>query len=139
MSRSFATTNDAALINKNAKHFSVQGFCTNDLDIPYNITITYSYRTPKEIYTNSGTNLLPKNIIGEIPLVVLSPDNKRITSSSPDYRRQFINSILSQSNKIYLERLFEIRKILKQRNALLQQLNKENADINSSSFPILDQ
>jgi DNA replication and repair protein RecF len=109
------------------------------LNIPYKINVSFTSRQAKEISSNSGNNLLPKNIIGEMPLVVLSPDNKKITSGSPDFRRQFVNSILSQASKIYLEKLYELRKILKQRNTLLGLFKNENANINNQILSQLDQ
>lgn len=122
ISRSFVPHSDVALINKNAKTYTVAANCTNDFDVPYKISVSFSQHNRKQISSNIGNNLLPKDIIGEMPLIVLSPDHKDITSGSPEFRRQFVNTILSQSSKYYLEKLFEIRKILKHRNIILQKL-----------------
>ena len=124
ISKSFVPHSDISLINKDAKSYSVAAHCINELQVPYKINISFSHRLPKQISSNFGNKLLPKDIIGEIPLVVLSPDNKNITNNSPEFRRQFVNGILSQAKKYYLEKLFEIRKILKQRNTLLHQIKQ---------------
>jgi DNA replication and repair protein RecF len=125
ITKSFVPTADVSLINKDAKNFATTAYCTNELNTPYKISISYSVRERKLINSSIGNKLLPKEIIGEIPLVVLSPDNKCITNGSPEFRRNFVNGILSQSNKYYLDKLYEHRRILKQRNSVLQQLGKE--------------
>jgi DNA replication and repair protein RecF len=53
------------------------------------------------------------------PVVVLSPENANVTSGTPADRRRFIDVVISQSNKSYLQDLIEYRRILRQRNRLL--------------------
>ena len=139
ISKSFTTNTDANLINNNENQYYVSAKCSNDLNLPYNISVSFTQKQPKEIITNTGNRLLPKDIIGEIPLVILSPDYKKITAGSPEFRRQFINSILSQASKIYLEKLYQHRKILKQRNSLLSQFKGNLNSKNESLLPILSQ
>jgi DNA replication and repair protein RecF len=127
ISRSFVSHSDISVLNKNVENYFVSANCINDLSAPYKVNISFN-KTLKQISSNAGNKLRPKDIIGEMPLVILSPDNKNITNNSPDFRRQFVNTILSQASKYYLEKLFEFRKILKQRNAILQQLKKKNFD-----------
>lgn len=124
MSRSFVPNSDVSLINKGSKSYLVSAFCTNEFNVPYKIIVSFAPRLPKQISSSFGSKLLPKDIIGQMPLVVLSPDNKNITIGVPEFRRQFVNGILSQANKYYLDKLYEIRKVLKQRNSLLQQFKQ---------------
>ncbi|MCL2040039.1 MAG: DNA replication and repair protein RecF [Bacteroidetes bacterium] len=139
MSKSFATNADAILINENKNQYHISANCTNDLNLPYKINISFTPKQPKEISSNVGNRLLPKDIIGEIPLIVLSPDYKKITSGSPESRRQFVNSLLSQASKNYLEKLFALRKILKQRNSLLSNFKGVLTKNNENLLPILHQ
>jgi DNA replication and repair protein RecF len=138
ISKSFITNSDVILINKGADKYYVSANCSNDLDLQYKINISFTPKQPKEIYTNTEKRL-PKDIIGEIPLVILSPDYKKITSGSPESRRQFINSLLSQASRIYLEKLYEHRRILKQRNFLLSQFKGNLNQNNESLLSILTQ
>lgn len=62
----------------------------------------------------------PKDILGELPLIILSPDFKEITFGSPDDRRRFMDALLSQAKYVYVEAAINLKKIIKQRNALLQ-------------------
>ena len=79
----------------------------------------------KKINTNFGDNLSPKDIIGEMPLVILSPDLNEISKGVPENRREFIDKILSQISKSYYEELINLRKALKNRNAILNRYKTE--------------
>ncbi len=56
-----------------------------------------------------------------VPVVTLTPDDKKLTREGPVERRTFIDSFISQISPVYLRDLIEYRKIRKQRNTLLQE------------------
>ncbi|OBX25912.1 DNA replication and repair protein RecF [Gelidibacter algens] len=58
--------------------------------------------------------------IGFIPLVIISPADRDLIIEGSDTRRKFIDSVISQSDKNYLNQLISYNKILQQRNALLK-------------------
>lgn len=58
--------------------------------------------------------------IGKYPAVVISPADKDLISEGSDVRRKFIDSIISQYNRPYLDLLIRYNKILQQRNSLLK-------------------
>ena len=58
--------------------------------------------------------------IGQIPLVIISPADRDLVTEGSDTRRKFIDSVISQQNKKYLQDLISYNKILSQRNALLK-------------------
>jgi DNA replication and repair protein RecF len=58
--------------------------------------------------------------IGFIPLVMISPADRDLIIEGSDTRRKFIDSVISQSDKIYLNNLINYNKVLAQRNALLK-------------------
>lgn len=58
--------------------------------------------------------------IGFIPLVIISPADRDLIIEGSDTRRKFIDSVISQSNKAYLNNLINYNKVLSQRNALLK-------------------
>lgn len=60
--------------------------------------------------------------IGLIPLVMVCPQDSRLVEDGSDERRRFMDSVISQKDKIYLEHLTTYNAVLKQRNALLRQL-----------------
>lgn len=125
LSKSFLPAADSSLVKNSEPSYSVSCRCKNDLSLDYSVSISYFRGLKKKISTNSDENLLPKDIIGEMPLVILSPDYKSITFGSPQDRRSFLDSILCQSGKLYMEDLFKLRKCLKQRNNLLSIAKKD--------------
>jgi len=58
--------------------------------------------------------------IGRYPVVIISPYDKDLVYAGSDIRRKFIDSIISQFNAPYLERLIRYNKALAQRNSLLK-------------------
>ncbi len=124
ISKSFLPTLDNSLIQNGQQYYSLSAICTNELDVPYRIAIKYNGKGRKIINSNLGDNLLPKNIVGEIPVVILSPDFKIITFGAPQDRRQFLDGVLSQSSRIYIEEAIKLKKLLKQRNTILIEYQK---------------
>jgi DNA replication and repair protein RecF len=59
--------------------------------------------------------------IGLIPLVMVSPQDSELISDGSDERRRFLDVVISQYSKSYLEHLTQYNTLLKQRNALLKQ------------------
>jgi DNA replication and repair protein RecF len=59
--------------------------------------------------------------IGMYPLVMISPADAEIINGTSEVRRKFIDGIISQYDKVYLEKLIAYNQVLKQRNALLKQ------------------
>ena len=58
--------------------------------------------------------------LGFIPLVIISPADRDLIIEGSDTRRKFIDSVISQSDKKYLNNLINYNKVLSQRNALLK-------------------
>ena len=59
--------------------------------------------------------------IGLIPLVMVSPQDSELVVEGSDERRRFMDGVISQYNRTYLEHLTQYNLLLKQRNALLKQ------------------
>jgi len=58
--------------------------------------------------------------IGFLPLVIISPADRDLIIEGSDIRRKFMDSVISQSNKSYLQNLINYNKVLSQRNSLLK-------------------
>lgn len=63
--------------------------------------------------------------IGLIPLVMVSPEDSELIAEGSDERRRFMDSVISQYNRQYLEDLTTYNALLKNRNALLKQLAEQ--------------
>jgi len=58
--------------------------------------------------------------IGQFPLVIISPADRDLVTEGSDVRRKFVDGVISQQNKTYLQNLLSYNKVLSQRNALLK-------------------
>ncbi len=58
--------------------------------------------------------------IGLLPLVLVSPDDAMLITEGSEERRKFVDGVISQFNKSYLNQLLQYNNALKQRNALLK-------------------
>jgi len=58
--------------------------------------------------------------IGQIPLVMISPADADLISEGSEVRRKFMDGVISQWDKNYLNQLIDYQKIISQRNALLK-------------------
>ncbi|MCO5252371.1 MAG: DNA replication and repair protein RecF [Candidatus Kapabacteria bacterium] len=125
-SKSFQPTDDKNLIRWAENRYFVNVFADYDMDIAYEISINYNRGSRKQINSSKGENLYPKDIIGEMPIVILTPDYKAITFGSPQDRRQFIDTVLSQASKYYVDAILKQKKYLKHRNAILGQFAREH-------------
>ena len=67
--------------------------------------------------------------IGLIPLVMVCPQDNQLIEEGSDERRRFLDAVISQQDKRYLEHLTQYNAILKQRNALLKQLEDAPSQI----------
>ena len=59
--------------------------------------------------------------IGLIPLVMISPSDQQLIDEGSDERRRFMDVVISQLDRKYLDCLTKYNTLLKQRNALLKQ------------------
>lgn len=58
--------------------------------------------------------------IGFLPLVIISPSDRDLIVEGSEMRRKFMDGVISQSDKAYLQGLIAYNKVLAQRNALLK-------------------
>jgi len=63
--------------------------------------------------------------IGQIPLVVIAPTDIVLLSGGSEERRRFMDSVISQYDRNYLDHLIRYNRVLKQRNVLLRQGNTD--------------
>jgi DNA replication and repair protein RecF len=76
--------------------------------------------------------------IGLYPLVLIHPGDVLLVSGGSDERRKFTDGVISQNNKLYLQRLLDYNKALMQRNALLKHF-AERKTFNEASLEIWDE
>jgi len=58
--------------------------------------------------------------IGTVPLVIVSPADRDLILEGSETRRKFLDGVISQSDRGYLQDVLDYQKVLSQRNALLK-------------------
>lgn len=76
--------------------------------------------------------------IGLIPLVMVSPRDSELISEGSDERRKFMDGVISQYNRSYLEHITQYNALLKQRNALLKQFEDRPLDAPTDLFEVVE-
>jgi DNA replication and repair protein RecF len=69
--------------------------------------------------------------IGLFPVVFISPYDGDLIADGSETRRKWMDGIISQIDKGYLEDLIAYQRVLEQRNALLKQLASGNGTTDS--------
>ena len=109
--------------SQNIKHgedfFAIKGLYRNESKEEV-VIINFKKNDKKVIKRNNKKYEKFSDHIGFIPLVIISPSDRNLIAEGSDIRRKFIDSVISQIDKKYLENLINYNKILTQRNSLLK-------------------
>jgi DNA replication and repair protein RecF len=112
------------ITSQNIKHgedfFVVDGRYSKDLK-EEKIIVSLKKGGKKVIKRNSKSYNRFSDHIGLLPLVIISPVDRDLITEGSDLRRKFIDGVISQNDKIYLDQIIRYNKILFQRNSLLKQ------------------
>ena len=80
-------------------------------------------------YKNGDKKIIKKNgkqykrisdHIGLINLIIISPHDRNLITEGSEMRRKFIDSVIGQVDKIYLQKVIDYGKVIIQRNSLLK-------------------
>ena len=74
----------------------------------------------KEIYKDDAEYEKITDHIGVYSAVMIAPDDTELINGSSELRRKWVDSILAQADKNYLEKLIHYQRVLLQRNAWLK-------------------
>lgn len=136
--KSFSARSDSEVVNFDEDYFEIHG---KVFDIVQNsMVIRYDKNENRKQYSLNGKLISsPREIIGKFPVVILSPCDAKITEESPQERRKFFDSVISQLSKVYFENLLEYKKILKQRSSLLFKLKESFSQQLLSELEVWDE
>ncbi|MEZ4722506.1 MAG: DNA replication/repair protein RecF [Flavobacteriales bacterium] len=77
--------------------------------------------------------------IGTIPLVMIAPSDTDLIREGSEERRRFMDGIVSQYNRGYLDTLLQYNRLLTQRNAMLKHLWVEGRKFDDTVFEVFDE
>ena len=120
LTKSFFGSTDGIALQVGEERFEVSGELEGDTGIRYHVAVTYEHADKeKEFFINKTRVEKFSDVVGQFPVVVLSPEAGAITTGGPADRRRFLDFVISQASKVYLEDLLEYRRVLRQRNRVL--------------------
>lgn len=76
--------------------------------------------------------------IGLLPVVMVSPSDSRLILEGSDERRRYMDGVISQFDREYLDALINHNKLIQQRNTLLKQA-RETRKYDIGLFEVLDE
>lgn len=118
-SRSFKSFTESEIVSFNKSQTSIVGHFENDVKIKRDVALHYIKGEGKKIFVDGKKINRYSELIGQFPIVLLAPEDFKITIGNPAERRKFADTLLSQISNTYLKTLQQYVRVLKQRNKLL--------------------
>ena len=122
---SFCKSASNPIDSQNIRHeqdfFVIQGEYVNETGEKENIYCGLKHRAKKRFKRSGKAYERLSDHIGLIPLVMVSPSDSQLISGGSDERRRFMDVVISQYDRNYLEALIRYNRALAQRNALMKQ------------------
>ena len=120
LTKSYRTTNDFNLINFNHEKFILTGDIKIDRT-PKKMAVEF-FNNKKIVKINDNKIRKISDYIGNLVVILSSPEDLNIIKGSPADRRNFLNIEISQKSNAYLKKYNEFNKLLKMRNDYLKLL-----------------
>lgn len=133
--KSFSNTLDNQNISHNDDFFMLQGFYDLE-EKEEEIYCGMKRRSKKQFKRNKKEYERLSDHIGLLPLVMISPEDSVLILGGSEERRKFIDQVISQSDKYYLNALINYNKALLQRNSMLK---SDKQLINNELMEILEE
>ena len=127
MGKSFRAKQDKEMIRLNQSNALVEvEFQKSDRDAKIKIQIG----NRKTVYVNGVKIKKLSELLGNLNVVMFTPDDISILKGGPQNRRRFLDIMISQLKPNYMHNLSLYAKILEQRNNYLRQIKEEGKDEN---------
>lgn len=119
-SKSYFTSVDSQNIKHGKDFFSIHGTYRNQEETDDKISCVQKKGQKKSVKFNSKEYKRLADHIGKIPLVMISPYDRDLINEGSEVRRKYVDGVISQFDKQYLDHLLNYNKALLQRNTLLK-------------------
>lgn len=111
---------DSQIIRHGQEFFVVQGFYEQEDKTPEEIYCGMKRGRKKQFKRNKKEYQRLAEHIGFIPLVIVSPSDSILITGGSEERRRFMDLVISQYDRGYLDALVRYNKALQQRNSMLK-------------------
>lgn len=130
---SFCKSSSNPIDSQNIRHdqdfFFIQGFYESENGSQEEIYCGLKRRQKKQFKRNKKEYSRLSDHIGFIPLIMVSPSDSELIAGGSDERRRFMDLVISQYDKEYLDALIRYNKALTQRNILLKQEEEPDSEL----------
>ena len=137
LTKSYFSRPDAQSVSHGLQGMRIEGSFKVDDDVSKLVCIIRE-NNKKEFYVDDEAYKKFSEHIGKFPCVMIAPDDVELISGGSEERRNFLDSILCQLDKEYLQQLITYNKILQQRNSFLKQA-AESASMDEALLEILNE
>ena len=127
-SRSYFTRPEQTNVLHGAQGMRIEGIFNNGTQ-DYSVCAIIRETGKKELLLNGEPYKQFSQHIGRFPCVMIAPDDISLINEGGEARRKFIDTILSQTDAVYLQSLMVYQKLLQQRNSLLKQLQEQKGSM----------
>ncbi len=135
--KSYFNPVDTQNIRHHENFFSIHGTYLKNGDSPDTISCIQKTEHRKIFKFNQKEYERLADHIGLFPLVMVSPYDRDLINEGSDVRRRYLDGVISQFDKLYLDNLINYNKALAQRNALLKHF-ADTRSFNPSMLEIWD-
>ena len=118
--KSYFNPVDTQNIRHNEDFFVINGLYIRHEESPEQVQCIQKRNHRKKFLLNKKEYDRLADHIGNFPLVMISPYDRDLINEGSDVRRRYIDSVISQFDKFYLDDLINYNKVLTQRNSLLK-------------------
>ncbi|MEM6645401.1 MAG: DNA replication and repair protein RecF [Bacteroidota bacterium] len=125
LTKSFLTASDRYVMQRGADFCQVEAAFRVKGDREETVRVAYQPGGGKRAFINKAPLDRLFDIVGRFPVVVHAPDDYALTAGGPEERRRFFDNMMSQARPSFGSVLLKYRRVLQQRNGLLQQMRKQ--------------
>jgi len=117
--KSYFHTTDADHVRHGETFFAIRGLFRSD-DGPIKVHCAVQPSQKKSFRVDDSEYARLSDHIGRFPVVVISPSDRDLLSEGSALRRKFLDGMVAQGDRVYLDRLLQYQRVVQQRNALLK-------------------
>jgi DNA replication and repair protein RecF len=122
LGKSFRTRQTMETLKWDAPYGRIRGTLTDSAAKQVQLEVFLQREPEAKKFKRQDALCNPKEFLGHLQVVVFTPDHLNLIYGSPKIRRQYLDRLLLQLDKNYLDAINNYQKILRHRNALLKKL-----------------
>lgn len=141
LTKSYFNSSDIQSIRFGSDYFALRGTFRKNSESA-TVTCRFHRAEKKEFILNECNYEKNTDHVGLFPVVMIAPNDTDIVRGGSELRRKFFDSVLAQTDRIYLAEILKYNQALKRRNSLLSQLGESRIPdhdlIDSYDYYLLD-